>query len=67
MFSVINFTELMWKKIIFPVIYLKAMHLTGQNDRPNESLSGQMTNLAGHRILTSHYFERWESSTWSEN
>ena len=42
---------------MFPVIYLKAMHLTCQNDQPTESLSGQIVILARHCPVTGHYFE----------
>ena len=38
MFSVIYRANV--NKFIFPDIYLKAMHLTGQNDWPTETLSG---------------------------
>ena len=44
-------------KFIFPVIYLKAMHLTGQNDWPTESLSKQNGDiLAGPCPLAGYYF-----------
>ena len=45
---------------IFPVIYLKAIHLTGQNDRPTEILSGQMVISKPdivHCPLSNRYFE----------
>ena len=38
MFSVIYRVNV--NKFISPDIYLKAMHVTGQNDWPNETLSG---------------------------
>ena len=45
---------------IFPVIYLKAIHLTGQNDWPTEILSGQMVISKPdivHCPLSNRYFE----------
>ena len=33
---------------IFPVVYLKAIPLTGQNDRPTEILLRQMVFLTGN-------------------
>ena len=47
-------------EFIFPVIYLKAMHLTGHNDRSTRSFSGQMVILAGHCPSTGRYFEPWK-------
>ena len=52
--------ELMWMNLFFPVIYLKAVHLTGHNDRSTSSLSGQMVILAGHCPSTGRYFEPWK-------
>ena len=34
--------------------------MTGQNDRQDESLTGQVHNQAGHRQMTSHHFEPWK-------
>ena len=31
--------------------------MTGQNDRPDESLTGQVHDQAGHYPLTGRYFE----------
>ena len=47
-------------EFIFPVIYLKAVHLTSHNDRSTSSLSGQMVILAGHCPSTGRYFEPWK-------
>ena len=33
--------------------------MAGQNDRQDESLTGQVHDQAGHCPLTSHYFEPW--------
>ena len=33
--------------------------MTGQNDRQDESLTGQALDQAGHCPLTDHYFEPW--------
>ena len=33
---------------------------TGQNDRPDESLTGQVRDQAGHCPLTGRYFEPWK-------
>lgn len=41
------FTELMCI-IFFPLIHLKVMHLTSQNERPTKSLSVQMVILVRH-------------------
>ena len=35
--------------------------MTGQNDRPDESLTGQVHDQAGHCPLTGCYFEPWDS------
>ena len=45
------FTELMCI-IFFPVIHLKVMHLTSQNEWPTKSLSVQMVTLVRHCSLT---------------
>ena len=42
---------------IFPVVYLKAIPLTGQNDRPTEILLRQMVFLTGHCLLSTRYCE----------
>ena len=34
--------------------------MTGQNDRPDESLTGQVHDQAGHCPLTGRYFEPWK-------
>ena len=41
---------------------LETMHLSSENDRPIESLSGQMVILAGHCAVTGHYFDPWNSN-----
>ena len=41
---------------------LETMHLSSQNDRPTESLSRQMVNLAGHCAVSGHYFDPWNSN-----
>ena len=33
--------------------------MTGQNDRPDESLTGQVHDKAGQCPLTGRYFEHW--------
>ena len=33
--------------------------MTGQNDRQDESLTGQVHDQAGHCPLTGRYFEPW--------
>ena len=38
--------------IIFPVIHIKVMHLTSQNEWPTKSLSVQMVILVRHCSLT---------------
>ena len=40
---------------------IKCSHpkMTGQNDRPDESLTGQAHDQAGHCPLTGRYFEPW--------
>ena len=35
--------------------------MTGQNDRPDESLTGQAHDQAGHCPLTGRYFEPWDA------
>ena len=37
--------------------------VTGQNDRPDESLTGQVHDQAGHCPLTGRYFEPWSLNT----
>ena len=37
--------------------------MTGQNDRPDESLTGQVHDQAGHCPLTGRYFEPWSLNT----
>ena len=44
-------------EFIILVIYLKAVYVTGQNDRPTEILSGQIVILTGHCPMTGRYFE----------
>ena len=34
--------------------------MTGQNDRQDESLTGQVHDQAGHCPLTGRYFEPWK-------
>ena len=34
--------------------------MIGQNDRQDESLTGQVHNQAGHCQMTSHHFEPWK-------
>ena len=36
--------------------------MTGQNDRQDESLTGQALDQAGHCPLTGRYFEPWSGS-----
>ena len=48
---------------LFPPLWgLVPGYMPGQNDQQTESLSGQMVILAGHCLLTGHYFETWTSS-----
>ena len=44
---------------------LKGSHpiMTGQNDRQDESLTGQVHDQAGHCPLTGRYFEPWSLNT----
>ena len=37
---------------------MKAIYLISKNDRPIESLSGQIVILARHCVMTGRYFER---------
>ena len=37
--------------------------MTGQNDRQDERLTGQVCNQAGHCPLTSRYFQPWNRVT----
>ena len=39
--------------------------MTGQNDRQDESLTGQAHDQAGHCPLTGRYFEPWANG-WKE-
>ena len=38
--------------------------MTSQNDRPDESLTGQAHDKAGHCLLTGHYFEPCLNTKW---
>ena len=41
--------------------------MTGQNDRPDESLTGQVHDQAGHCPLTGRYFEHWHKNIhWNQ-
>ena len=51
----VKFQEIL--RINFFVIYLKAVYVTGQNDRRTKILSGQIVILAGHCPLTGRYFD----------
>ena len=54
----VKFQEIMRINLFFGgVIYLKAVYVTGQNDRQSKILSGQIVILAGHCPLTGRYFE----------
>ena len=52
----VKFQEIMRINFFF-VIYLKAVYVTGQNDRQTKILSGQIVILAGHCPLTGRYSE----------
>ncbi len=53
----VKFQEILRINFFVRVIYLKAVYVTGQNDRRTNILSGQIVILAGHCPLTGRYFE----------
>ena len=53
----ISTARIIVNEFIFLVIHLKAVYVTGQNDRPTEILSGQIVILTGHCPMTGRYFD----------
>ena len=58
-YSVIDWAKRIKRQLMENIIKCSYPKMTGQNDRPDESLTGQVHDQAGHCPLTGRYFEPW--------
>ena len=58
-YSVIDWAKRIKRQLMENIIKCSYPKMTGQNDRPDESLTGQVHDQAGHCPLTGRYFEHW--------
>ena len=56
-YSVIDWAKRIKRQLMENIIKCSYPKMTGQNDRPDESLTGQVHDQAGHCPLTGRYFE----------